>query len=206
MNMKHLRLGIEATAMTLAMMLLIGCVGPAVTAPPTATPLPQPATATATLTPPTATFTPVPPTATATSFPPTVTPAPEQPAASPTEAFTPVTSAEQIVGVWRSGGYYLRFDGDGTFRQARGLERLDGAPYAICSYRFDGASMVIKQVKVAGVPSCREKVGTYELRLLDDGSLRIVAIADECAPRAGDVGGVWWAEPTTPAPAPTLGP
>lgn len=199
----------QSTGPMLLALLVMACAAPGAVPLATSTPLPptaEPPTASETSVLPAAAATSAPPTATATPFPQTASPAPEQPAASPTVAFTPVTSAEQILGVWRSGGYYLRFDRDGTFRQARALSRLDWGPYAICSYQFDGASVAIETVDVAGVPPCWHIMGTYELRLLEDGSLRVSAIADECGARAGDFGGLWLAEPTSPTPAPTLEP
>jgi hypothetical protein len=49
--------------------------------------------------------------------------------------------------------------------------------------------MVITEVSVSGVPTCRKKIGSYEIRLLESGNIQIVAIKDQCPPRAGDVAG-----------------
>ncbi len=49
--------------------------------------------------------------------------------------------------------------------------------------------MVMTEVSVSGVPSCGKKSGSYEIRLLESGNIRIVAIKDQCAPRAGDLEG-----------------
>ena len=137
-------------------------------------------TNTPTLKPATATPTPVPPTSTPTEKPATAT---------PTQAFTQATSAEEIVGTWFVGSYYIRFDKDETFRQAHALDKLDSQPYAISSYHFEGMEMVTTEISVSGVPSCGKKIGRYEIRLLESGNIRIVVIKDQCPPRAGDVAG-----------------
>lgn len=153
-------------------LLLVGCGGPAAT--------PTSVSTTATLVPPTPT--PVSPTATLMPKPPTATP-------TPTQVFTLATSVEEIVGTWRAGSYYIRFDRDGTFRQADALDKLHDQPYAISSYQFEGTKMVIAEVSVSGVPTCGKKTGSYEIRLFESGKIWIVAVKDQCAPRAGDVAG-----------------
>jgi len=216
--MNHVKIGSRATTMTLTVMLLIGCVAPATTGPPAATPVPPtataalptatpiPPTATPTMLAPTATFTPVPPTETPTTVPLIATPTAEPETETPRPEFTLATSGEEIAGTWRAGSYILRFDAYGTLRQAQTLEELDTRPYAICSYRFDRSSMIITEVKVSGVPSCGKKPGKYEVRLLDSGNMSIVAVADPCAPRAGDIVREYEPVSISPTPTPTLEP
>jgi len=178
--------------LTLVVSLVVGCGAPAVApAPPTATPAPKPPTATPTPVPPTATPTPKPPTAIPTPVPPAATPTPRPPtaAARPTQEFTLATSAQEILGTWRAGNYYLRFDTDGTFRAAHALDKLDNQPYAIVSYQFEGTKMVIADISVSGVPPCGEEIGSYEVRLLESGNMQILLIKDQCTQRAGDIGG-----------------
>ncbi len=131
----------------------------------------------------------MPPTATPTAVPPTTTPTVEPPTAVPTQAFTQVTSAEEIIGTWFVGTYYIRFDEDGTFRQAHTLETLDSQPYAISSYEFEGTKMVTQAISVSGVPSCENLIGSYEFRLLENGNLQILVIEDRCTGRAHDTAG-----------------
>jgi hypothetical protein len=113
------------------------------------------------------------------------------PATTPTQAFTLATSAEEIVGTWmrRSGPLYLRFDEDGTLREARALDELDSQPFSINSYQFEGTRMILKEVSVSGVPSCGETIDSFEIRLLESGDIRIVVLEDECGHRAGSVAG-----------------
>lgn len=175
--MKRQKLSQRLIEVMLITLLLVGCGAPAVTpVSPTATPTTVPLTATSV--PPT--LTPVPLTATRTPIPRTAT---------PTEAFTLATSAENIVGTWVVGSYFIRFDKDGTFRQARALDELASHPYAITSYQFEDTKMVIKEVSVSGVPTCGKKIGNYEIQLLKSGNIRIVPIKDECKPRARDIAG-----------------
>jgi hypothetical protein len=103
--------------------------------------------------------------------------------------FTLATSAEEIVGTWHESSLYIRFDEDGTFRQAHALDKLDSQPYAISSYRFEGTKMVTTEISVSGVPSCGTKIGSYEIRLLENGNIQIVTIKDQCTPRGGDTAG-----------------
>lgn len=130
------------------------------------------------------TNTPVPPSAT-----PTTTPTSERPAASPTISFTLATSAEEIIGTWYETNLYIRFDEDGTFRQANALGDLESRPYAICSFQFEGPKMVIKEISVMGVPSCGDKIGKYEVQKLANGNIKIMTISDGCRPRSGDTAG-----------------
>jgi hypothetical protein len=132
------------------------------------------------------------PTATCTAIPSKETPTPVPPPATPTQVYTLVTSADEIVGTWvRSGVLYIRFDSDGTFRQAHEPDQLESQPYAISSFQFEGTEFVTKEISVSGVPSCGEKIGRYEIQLLEDSNIRIVEIKDQCPPRAGDTAGMY---------------
>ncbi len=159
---------------TLMIGLLTSCVAPTTPVPPTNPP---------TVVPPQSTSTPEP------TLTPAPSPTPRPPTATPTPAFTLIASAEKIVGTWHAGSYYIRFDKDGSFRYAYALDELDGQPYAINSYQFEGTKLVITEIKVSGVPSCGKKSGSYEIRLLENGNIRIVAVTDPCAPRADDTAG-----------------
>jgi len=93
-----------------------------------------------------------------------------------TQAFTLATSAEEIVGTWVVGSYYLRFDKDGTFRQADALQQLEDQPYAISSYQFRGDENDHNRSLGFRRSTCGKKIGSYEIRLLESGNIRIVAI------------------------------
>ncbi len=176
----------EKPRMILIYLVGVVCLFPACAAPLTTVPPPEPTAIPATALPVTS------PTHLPTIFTPvlpTVTPTPEPPTATPMEVFTLATSAEEIVGTWYESGSYIRFDEDGTFRQAFSLDKLDNQPYAISSYRFEGTKMVTSEISVSGVPSCGNKIGSYEIRMLENGNIEIVTIQDQCRPRAGDTSG-----------------
>jgi hypothetical protein len=104
------------------------------------------------------------------------------------------TSAEEIFGTWWHAGtyHYIRFDKDGTYREATALDKLDSQPYAIGSYQFKGTKMVIIVItegSFAGIPSCGKEIGSYEIQLLESGNILIVAINDQCWPRASMIPG-----------------
>ncbi len=159
-----------AIGLALVLVLLAGCAAPAVPSPTAAlvpSVAPQPSQI------------PAAPNPTSAQARPTATAIPH----------TDVTSAEQVLGGWRSGDYYLRFDADGTFRQAHTPEGLASNPYAISSYRFEGNTMLTNGISVRGVPPCGEVTGTYELQLLEGGNLLIRVVRDACRGRAGDTAG-----------------
>lgn len=136
---------------------------------------------------PSPTPTPLPPTARPTEILPADTPAPELPTRIPTQVFKLAASTDDVAGTWVSGdAYYIRFDKDGTYRQAHALDKLDSQPYAILSYHFEGTTMLVTDISVSGVPSCGKRIGRYEIRLLESGNIRIVIIKEECVPRGKD--------------------
>ena len=49
----------------------------------------------------------------------------------------------------------------------------------------------MKEISVSGVPSFGEKIGRYEIQLLENGSIRIVEIKDECPPSSGETAGMY---------------
>jgi hypothetical protein len=103
------------------------------------------------------------------------------------EAYVVVTSAEQVLGTWHVRTHYLRFDEDGTFREAVGQSVLDATPYAIHTYRFEDGEMLINTLAFEGAPTTGESVGRYEVRLLEGGDLQIVLIEDPARGRSGDL-------------------
>jgi hypothetical protein len=111
------------------------------------------------------------------------------PPATASEAYVVVTSAEQVLGTWVShiGASAIRFDEDGTLQSARSTNALESAPYAVNSYRFEDAAMLVTEVAVSGVPSCGDAVGRYKVWLLENGHLQIVAIGDPCDGRASEM-------------------
>jgi hypothetical protein len=180
------------TGLTLGLFLLSGCGSPATPVPASDTPTPIPATDTPTPIPATPTPTPVPATDTPTPVPATDTPTPvpatptltREPTATPDENPVQVTSVEQIIGTWFwKTRYFLRFDDDGTCRQAHSLKDLDKKAYAVMYYEFKGKEMILTEKYVVGVPPCGKTAGIYELMLLSNGNLKFAEGEDDCVLR-----------------------
>jgi hypothetical protein len=164
---------VGVVGMTVVLLLLSGCAAPVTPAPPTDTP------------------TPLPPTPTLTPLPPTDTPTPE-PTATPTRGLVRVTSPEEIIGTWVWGpSYYIRFDEDGTCRQAHALDELDSKPYAIMYYEFEDNKMILSEKAVFGVPSCGKKISSYRVELLSNGNMKIIVGTDDCTPRMRELQKEW---------------
>jgi hypothetical protein len=93
------------------------------------------------------------------------------------------------------GAGCIRFDEDGTLRQAPRRDTLDDSPFAICEIWFEGTQLCVGECTVAAVPPCGDFVATYEVRLLGRGRIEIVAIDDDCSPRRLDTATVYSAAP-----------
>jgi hypothetical protein len=178
------RLCLRTFSLTVVLLSQAACFGP--TPEPTATPTAALPTATPTLAPPTATPTPAPP-----------TPTPPPATATSTPAFTLAASLEEVVGTWQktTGAGCIRFDGDGTFRQAQRRDALDNSPFAVCEIWFEGTQLSVGKCTVSGVPPCGDRVAIYEVRLLGPGRIEIVAVDDDCSPRRLDTATVYSATP-----------
>jgi hypothetical protein len=163
----------QMIGLTIAVLILSACSPPATPAPATTS------------------STPLPPTATLTALPPTASPTP-QPTVTPTRGLVRVTSPEQIIGTYVWGtNYYIRFDEDGTCRQAHALDELDSKPYAIMYYEFEDDRMIITEKTVFGVPSCKEKIGKYRVEYLSNGNMKFIVGTDDCAPRMREFQKEW---------------
>jgi len=113
-----------------------------------------------------------------------------------------VTSAEDIVGVWKQylgsprfnipdGMAYIRYNGDGTYVIADTIEHT-AQPYGIFpsgTYSFDGGEFIIGPA-VGAPPPC-DIASRYQLRVLKYGdepvALRYVPINETCPGRLQDL-------------------
>jgi len=162
------RISQQITGAIFILLLLTGCGAPVAEPtpePPANTPIPPPATKP-----------PIPPTDTPTSVPPTATPP------------VLVTNIEMLIGNWQplSKGHeamFLQINSDGTCRQSYLLDGLTNIPEVECTYTFEGANISLTMVKLNGVPDCPTPTGSYEVRLVADGQIELVAKKDSCAPR-----------------------
>jgi len=125
---------------------------------------------------PTATITPISPTVTSTPAPPTI--------------------AELLIGNWQplskgQDAMFLQINSDGTCRQSYKLEGLTSVPQVECTYTFEGTNILFTVVKLNGVPECPSPTGAYEVRLVADDQIELVAKKDSCAPRIRSTRGVY---------------
>ncbi len=126
----------------------------------------------------------------------TITPTPTSaPSSTPEPTPTPqpvlATSLMEIVGVWKhplpDSFVFREIREDGTMISAAGvIENLDEQPHSKGESWFEGNRFMVKinDTVVPGNKICIGVVGTYEVQLLADGSLRFVVIEDECEIRA----------------------
>jgi uncharacterized lipoprotein NlpE involved in copper resistance len=122
-----------------------------------------------------------------TAIPPTPTPAP-----------TPVlvTSTETLIGHWQplstsSDAMFLQINSDGTCRQSYSLDGLNNIPQVECTYTFEDSNLSMTAVKLHGVPACSSPTGKYEVRVVADNQIKLVATEDTCAPRRRSTQGVY---------------
>jgi hypothetical protein len=99
-----------------------------------------------------------------------------------------ITSAEMLIGNWQpltnhKDATFLQINSDGTCRQSYKLDGLTGVPEVECTYTFEGPNLLITAVKLNGVPECPSPTGEYEVRLIAEGQIELVAAKDNCTPR-----------------------
>jgi hypothetical protein len=124
--------------------------------------------------------------------PPSPTPLPTVTQAPPTPTFSVgvADAVEEILGVWGYPGWaFMRFAGDGMLSQAATREELDTTPFAVCKFWFSGSQLLIKEVKVRGVPSCGATTGKYQVELLAPDRIRVIVVEDRCEARANELAG-----------------
>jgi hypothetical protein len=93
-----------------------------------------------------------------------------------------------LVGNWQPlstgrDAMYLQINSDGTCRQSYSLDGLNDIPEVECEYIFEGTDVLFTVVKLNNVPECPSATGRYQIRLLADDQIGLVATGDSCAPR-----------------------
>ena len=101
-----------------------------------------------------------------------------------------VTSADDIPGAWhRTSGapWYLAFHEDGTINGSASLEAVvNGRGHDEWKYRFEGTQLILEG---SGGHCEKSQIGIFEVHLLENGNLKFLTVEDECASRAGQLGG-----------------
>ena len=105
----------------------------------------------------------------------------------------PVTSFEDIAGTTYErqgpgGVVYFHFFEDGTWHSSSNQNLVEDSPAAIHETRFEGTKVFLKQIKGA----CDDNPDAiYEIHLLENGNLQVVAIEDPCGIRSGFFPAEW---------------
>jgi ABC-type transport system substrate-binding protein len=157
----------QVIAISLVMLILVGCGTPA------APPVSEAPAATST-----------PKVSTATPEPPTATPAPAETPEPPL-----ATSVDDLIGRWSfgSGAYaqYFHFNEDGTYVMARGsVANLEDNQLQFGPFLFEDGLLTFETSDDS--LGCTGQSGTYEVRLLEEGRIAFVLVEDECSLRAGE--------------------
>jgi hypothetical protein len=157
----------QVIAISLVMLILVGCGTPA------APPVSEAPAATST-----------PKVSTATPEPPTATPAPAETPEPPL-----ATSVDDLIGRWSFGSgdpaQYFHFNEDGTYVMARGsVANLEDNQLQFGPFLFEDGLLTFETSDDS--LGCTGQSGTYEVRLLEEGRIAFVLVEDECSLRAGE--------------------
>ncbi len=105
----------------------------------------------------------------------------------------PITSFENIAGTTYErqgvgGQWYYQFFEDGTFHLSSNLDLLEDSPFLIAETRFEGTKLFLNEIK----GTCDDDPeAIYEIHLLENGNLQLVAIEDPCAGRSSTFAAEW---------------
>ena len=93
---------------------------------------------------------------------------------------------ERLYGDWRTGleGLALTFEADGSWTVAEGD---DQEPFDTGTFTFDGTTLTVDTDE--GATGCQAgETGTYEVSFVDDDTVELALVDDECGQRASDFG------------------
>ena len=104
----------------------------------------------------------------------------------------PVSSLEDIAGTYQRQGpgyqVFIQFFEDGTWHFSTNRDLVEDRPEEIMETRFEGTKAFLKETK--GL--CDDDPDAiYEIHLLENGNLQLVAIEDPCAFRSGAYPAEW---------------
>ena len=105
----------------------------------------------------------------------------------------PVTSFEDIAGtIYKRGpGHsplYVQFSEDGTWNGSSDPDLVSDHPAGVWQSRFEGTKIFVTETK----GFCDDDPeAIYEIHLLENGNLQLVAIEDPCVHRLGDFQAEW---------------
>jgi hypothetical protein len=106
---------------------------------------------------------------------------------------TQATSVEDIAGLWEGNGGFTQFAEDGNWAWEADRSLVETAPYVAGEYWFEDDQLFIVETyhgEQGIANACPDIIGTYNVELLTNNTLKFTAIRDECRPRqnlfAGD--------------------
>ena len=100
----------------------------------------------------------------------------------------PITSCEDIAGTTyerqQGSPNFMHFFEDGTLHLSSNRDLVEDRPLAIFETRFEGTTVFLKEIQ----GRCDDDLeATYEIHLLENGNLELVAIEDTCALRSSSI-------------------
>ncbi len=100
----------------------------------------------------------------------------------------PITSFEDIAGTTyerqQGSPNFMHFFEDGTLHLSSNRDLVEDRPLAIFETRFEGTTVFLKEIQ----GRCDDNLdATYEIHLLENGNLELVAIEDTCALRSSSI-------------------
>ena len=102
----------------------------------------------------------------------------------------PPITVEDLTGTWfqSSASVYARFDGDGTFRVANSVAKLEENPDVdIGQFRLEGTLITLMSSDES--PRCPGLSGSYQVQLTEEGHLQFDEQDDPCGPRTSSSSG-----------------
>ena len=92
----------------------------------------------------------------------------------------------RLHGDWLTGleGLALTFEADGSWTVAEGDDQV---PFDTGTFTFDGATLTVDTNE--GAEGCQAgQTGTYEVSFVDDDTVELALVDDECGARGSDFG------------------
>ncbi len=107
----------------------------------------------------------------------------------------PVTSFEDIAGtyqiLWVGPPLFFHFFEDGTWHGSSNPDLVEDRPDGVMETRFEGTKLFVKALKETAFSCDDDPAAIYEIHLLENGNLQLVAIEDSCVHRLGDFQAEW---------------
>ena len=85
-----------------------------------------------------------------------------------------------------------RFTADGLLRTAIFPDKVETAPNAVHTYRFEGTNLILEDAgaEVKGLPPCPSGPAIYQVQQLGRYRIKFVPIRDLCGPRRNTMNNV----------------